>query len=356
MVKRWWAALLLGGALLAAGGCSDDDADRMDVAAGPDTAGGDEDGSNGGDTAGSDDTASGADTASGGDDVASTGDDVASGGDGGGGEDAATGADGGGGDAAGGDGGDASVVTNAVTAANGTLADLSTIVAVPEVVSVGVGWLVIHEDDGGAPGPVIGHQPVSAGRTADLSVTLDRPAEDGETLHAMLHVDEGEPGVYEFPGVDAPARDAQGAIAMAPFVVTVPAGVPAVRFTLGATVDFADYVFEDVAPAGFEEATIGNVERDPALTLRTGWRYEVVNTDADLHPFELLTAGPSAGEDVVLASQVGAGDGWEEDAGVAWSDEDGTLQFTVTDTLAAELDGYRCGFHPTTMRGSVVVE
>jgi hypothetical protein len=68
------------------------------------------------------------------------------------------------------------------------------------------GWLVIHSDNNGAPGPVLGQTQVLAGITDEVEVTLQA---DGRTevLWPMLHVDTGVPGEYEFgavPGADAP--------------------------------------------------------------------------------------------------------------------------------------------------------
>ena len=63
----------------------------------------------------------------------------------------------------------------------------------------GPAWVVIHADDGGNPGPVIGHAPLAAGENLQVVVEIDRAAST-PVLHAMLHVDAGETGVYEFPG------------------------------------------------------------------------------------------------------------------------------------------------------------
>ncbi|MDX1994615.1 MAG: hypothetical protein SF029_19690 [bacterium] len=68
------------------------------------------------------------------------------------------------------------------------------------------GWLVIHSDNEGAPGPVLGQTQLEPGTTADVAVEL---AAEGrtETLWPMLHVDTGEAGVYEFgtvEGADGP--------------------------------------------------------------------------------------------------------------------------------------------------------
>jgi plastocyanin len=76
-------------------------------------------------------------------------------------------------------------------------------VTVAKVVSNGPGWIVIHADKNGAPGPVLGYAPVKDGDNTDVAVKL---AADGrtETLYAMLHTDAGKVGTYEFPGADGP--------------------------------------------------------------------------------------------------------------------------------------------------------
>ncbi len=90
-------------------------------------------------------------------------------------------------------------------------------VVIPLVVSDGPGWLVIHAEAGGKPGPVIGYSPVRDGTNTDVAVTVDT-ARAPEVLFAMLHTDAGQVGVYEFPGADAPVR-LDGAIVMTQFQV-----------------------------------------------------------------------------------------------------------------------------------------
>lgn len=74
------------------------------------------------------------------------------------------------------------------------------------------GFLVIHADNEGGPGPVLGFTPVEAGITADVAVTLDT-AGLTPTLWPMLHVDTGAAGTYEFgtvEGADGPVRLSNG--------------------------------------------------------------------------------------------------------------------------------------------------
>ena len=99
-------------------------------------------------------------------------------------------------------------------------------VLIARAVSPVNGWVVIHADDSGRPGTVIGYAPVAAGDTRALAVPIDSNAVTA-TLFAMLHVDEGTAGTYEFPGDDVPLTDAQGNPVVAAFAVSAPEGTSA---------------------------------------------------------------------------------------------------------------------------------
>jgi len=77
-------------------------------------------------------------------------------------------------------------------------------VTIAEVDSPGPGWLVIHAEAEGKPGAVLGYSPVTAGANNDVVVSVD-DSEATSVMYAMLHIDAGQVGVYEFPGADAPA-------------------------------------------------------------------------------------------------------------------------------------------------------
>lgn len=81
-------------------------------------------------------------------------------------------------------------------------------VTVEKVTAAVDGWIVIHVEAEGKPGPVIGYTQVPAGESMDVKVTID-PAMATEKLFAMLHVDEGVKGTYEFPGADTPVKDGE---------------------------------------------------------------------------------------------------------------------------------------------------
>jgi hypothetical protein len=107
----------------------------------------------------------------------------------------------------------------AVVVSDQTLASPSAVV-VKSVDTPTDGWIAIHEDTGaGSFGGVIGFAAVSAGMNDDVAVTLDRDALNGETLYAMLHIEGGEIGVYEFPGPDVPATTATGEVVAPAFEV-----------------------------------------------------------------------------------------------------------------------------------------
>jgi hypothetical protein len=86
------------------------------------------------------------------------------------------------------------------------------------------GWIVAHLDEGGRPGRVLGQTAVKAGENRDVQIALSEGVPAGGALWAMLHVDAGTVGTYEFPGADVPVRSGDQ-IVMTRFMIT--AGAPA---------------------------------------------------------------------------------------------------------------------------------
>jgi hypothetical protein len=76
------------------------------------------------------------------------------------------------------------------------------------------GWLVIHGDVRGQPGPILGKVPLNVGEFTDVPVVLIVPPKS-EKLWAMIHVDEGKLGLYDF-GIDGPLEQG-GSVVMMPF-------------------------------------------------------------------------------------------------------------------------------------------
>jgi plastocyanin len=97
-------------------------------------------------------------------------------------------------------------------------------VRIARIVAADPGWIVIHTEQNGGPGPVVGYAAVPAGESDDVAVEID-PAAATPTLFAMLHVDAGTAGAYEFPGADVPVTGEQTNV---PFAVTLPPLEPSV--------------------------------------------------------------------------------------------------------------------------------
>lgn len=72
-------------------------------------------------------------------------------------------------------------------------------VTVDSVDSDRVAWIVIRADRDGQPGAVLGHAAVSIGSNDNLIIEIDIE-EATPTLFAVLHVDAGTPGKFEYPG------------------------------------------------------------------------------------------------------------------------------------------------------------
>jgi hypothetical protein len=88
-------------------------------------------------------------------------------------------------------------------------------VVIERVVSQGPGWLVIHDNANGAPGPVVGWAALKPGVNWNVRVKIDG-AKATPYLWAMLHSDLGMVGKYEFPGPDVPVTMA-GKVVMKEF-------------------------------------------------------------------------------------------------------------------------------------------
>ncbi len=77
-------------------------------------------------------------------------------------------------------------------------------IEINQVIAPHGGWIVIHQNDNGDTGKILGETLVQQGTSEKVLVTLTAGAEITSELFAMLHADEGIKGTYEFPGPDAP--------------------------------------------------------------------------------------------------------------------------------------------------------
>jgi len=91
------------------------------------------------------------------------------------------------------------------------------------------GYLVIHKDVDGKPGPVIGHSDLLSGEKTNVKIKIDA-SQAGTKVFAMLHYDDDNDGVYGFPDEDKPVL-LEGKVAVKPIefiqqetTTTAPAG------------------------------------------------------------------------------------------------------------------------------------
>ena len=96
------------------------------------------------------------------------------------------------------------------------------------------GWIVVHIDDGGGPGAVLGETAVKKGENPNVKVELSQDLKVGTKVWPMLHIDAGKIGTYEFPGPDAPVKGADGQIVMKQIAITGSEGQPAAGQSSGA--------------------------------------------------------------------------------------------------------------------------
>ncbi|MES2216550.1 MAG: hypothetical protein V4481_04625 [Patescibacteria group bacterium] len=77
------------------------------------------------------------------------------------------------------------------------------------------GWVVIHKDNNGTPGAVIGTQWLDAGLSAGTKITLTQSTTEGGLYYVMLHSDDGDKVFNETK--DLPLKDSRDSVIMKPF-------------------------------------------------------------------------------------------------------------------------------------------
>jgi hypothetical protein len=99
-------------------------------------------------------------------------------------------------------------------------------ITVASVTLPSAGFIAVHANADGGPGPIIGNSELlPAGTTTDVVVTLDEPLAATDMLFPMAHIDVDGDGEYLFAppdnAVDLPAMDADGNVAVVGAEVTV---------------------------------------------------------------------------------------------------------------------------------------
>jgi hypothetical protein len=95
-------------------------------------------------------------------------------------------------------------ITGSLDASDQT-SDGSTLKVSKVTINGSSGFIAIHQDANGAPGPVVGHVDIPEGDSSDVVIKFDSPVTTG-AFWPMLHLDAGTKGTYEFPGPDGPVK------------------------------------------------------------------------------------------------------------------------------------------------------
>ena len=125
-------------------------------------------------------------------------------------------------DAKGGYGAAAPAVTGTIDAVDQKGDGKSLVVKAVDLEGIAGGWIAIHKDLDGKPGPIAGLVQVTKGMHSDVTVPFTGVAATG-AYWPMLHVDDHTTGSYEFPkvaGADLPVMSGSD-IVMKKITVTV---------------------------------------------------------------------------------------------------------------------------------------
>ncbi len=105
----------------------------------------------------------------------------------------------------------APTASGSVQAEDQTSDGTSLSVAQVDLEGIDQGFIGVHMDLDGKPGPVVGVAQIEKGTTEDLVVRFDKPVASG-AFWPMLHTDDHAIGTYEFPkvaGADLPVKDGE---------------------------------------------------------------------------------------------------------------------------------------------------
>ncbi len=242
------------------------------------------------------------------------------------------------------------------------LLDLATVVTIGSTTTFAPSFVVVYDNADNA----LGHTAAPLGNANNVRVVLSRPVEDaGEALRVKLHQDLGAVGVYE-PALDLPYVSSFGMEVSEVFQAAHadeddPA--PAVRFSVS-HVGTSAYRWNSAEPVEYEGAISNTTNNNPTITLRRGWRYEIVNTNAAGHPMDLVDLGGQRAQDTVMLSQAAnTNPAAESNAAVKWVEDGNAMRFTLAGPLTpallplgdTNLTGYRCSIASHAgMRGQIV--
>jgi hypothetical protein len=101
-----------------------------------------------------------------------------------------------------------------------------TTITVASVTLPSPGFIAVHGNSDGQPGPVIGNSELlPVGTSTNVVVALDQPLTATDMVFPMVHIDMNSNGVYEFfppdETIDSPGTFADGSVAVVGCEVTV---------------------------------------------------------------------------------------------------------------------------------------
>jgi hypothetical protein len=119
---------------------------------------------------------------------------------------------------------------------------------IDQVVAVEPGWIVIQAEASGEAGPVLGYVAIDEGQNEQVEVTIEAAGAD-PLLRAVLHVDAGSRGDFEYPGPDQPVQVEAETVA-ATFEVDFSALEPAIIVSDQEVAEDGVITFENVVSNG----------------------------------------------------------------------------------------------------------
>jgi hypothetical protein len=250
---------------------------------------------------------------------------------------------------------------NVVEALSQSPGEVTTLILVERVFARQDAFVVARlADMNGEPGEILGAMLVSAGLHESFELPTERPMRDGDEIILTLHADSPADGQFTHranAAQDPPLNTLSGMPARSGiFTMLLNDSIPAVIFTINA-VGSSAYQWISARPSIYQSMISSTSANNPTITLRRGWRYQIVNNNQSAHPIEFIRRGATRAQDQLLLSP--SGGSLSSDPDIDWTAIDDVSTFTVTGDLAsgaASLDGYRCGVPAhEQMRGQIVL-
>ena len=216
--------------------------------------------------------------------------------------------------------------------------ELTTVVVVESLSGQEEGYLAVRDGSCESPGGVLGALEIPKMGGEDLEVPLMEPAASrGSAAEVCVTLFEGG-GSFDIE--EAQAVEVEGDVVEETITVTAGEGTPDIRISIASQGSLA-YTLVGIEPAHFSEAVDDDPEssNDIRFNLRPEWRYELVNTVTNAHPFEFRAADQT----VQLAQ--GSTGALEGESSIQWDHQESVMRFTVSEEFQAGIARYRCAPH-----------